>query len=442
MSAAKRRLLWLVLWACATLGGLGLGLQPQIGTAGPAKARGGLRPTAVGRGPVFRQGKPPRERAEIPATIGVANGPTMLGSAVYPAQDIPLRFTHDRHLALGLSCDRCHGGAATSKRSADLLIPTGEACDECHGQQHPRPDDEPMRCTLCHTQVEDGDRLTASVRMPRPLLHFNHELHTRRGSDCKDCHDMSHVRLGSVLQLPSEASCLSCHDGFQATARCGACHPAGSDGRLLMRAQDDRTLPALIPRGASAWGAAHDLNFVEDHAAISKSNGKLCNSCHDDAFCIDCHDGPIRPMRIHAGDYLTIHAQDARAAISDCQSCHRTQSFCQACHDRVGFGDRQDGEFGVGGALQFHPPDWAGPPGMPQGHAHAAQRNIGTCVSCHSEDSCLSCHATTGAARPGLDVSPHGPGFARSARCDALAGHNRRMCLRCHAPGDPQLECL
>jgi hypothetical protein len=91
--------------------------------------------------------------------------------------------------------------------------------------------------------------------------------------------------------------------------------------------------------------------------------------------------------------------------------------------------------------LRFHPENWSGAPGMPQGHASSAQRNIGACVSCHSEDSCLACHATTGAVTPGLNVSPHGPSFARSARCDSLASHNRRVCLRCHAPGDPQLEC-
>jgi hypothetical protein len=431
----RQRTTWLVaaLWSLAVVVGLVWGTTTTI--AGP-------RPSGTGRGPVTREGKPPRARAEVPGTLGVASGPRMSGSAVYPAQDIPLRFTHDRHLARSMSCEMCHTKAATSRKSSDLLLPTGVSCDECHGKQHPKPADEPAKCELCHTKVDDGTRLTASVRMPRPMLHFNHELHTKRGSACTDCHDMTHVRLGSVLQLPSEQSCLTCHDGFTATDRCSACHPSGSDGRLMLRAQDDRALPALVPHGASSWGAAHSLTFVEDHAAEAKANGKLCGSCHDDAFCIDCHDGPLRPMRIHAGDYLTIHAMDARGAVSDCSSCHRTQTFCQGCHDRLGFNKADDGEFGVGGALQFHPEGWSGPPGLPQGHAHAAQRNIGACVSCHTEDTCLACHATTAAALPGLDVSPHGPGFARSARCDALASHSRRMCLRCHAPGDPQLECM
>ena len=404
---------------------------------------GGTRPSGTSRGPTLRKGKPPRERGEIPGTLGVAAGPRMAGTAVYPAQDIPLKFTHGQHLGLGLGCEDCHTKGETSTRSADLLVPTGAACDRCHGQQHPLAEGETAKCSLCHTKVEDGTRVTAGLRMPRPLLHFNHKLHMDKGSECESCHgDMSKVRLASRLQLPREAKCLECHDGFQATDRCGACHPSGSDGRILTRAQDDRALPALVPRGSSSWGMAHDLAFVEDHAPQAKANPKLCASCHDDQFCLDCHDGAIRPMRIHAGDYLTVHALDARGGTMDCQSCHRLQSFCVACHDRLGFEGTSEGPFGAGGALRFHPEGWAGPPGDAQGHAHAAQRNIAACVSCHDEDSCLACHATTAAATPGLSVSPHGSDFARSARCDALSSHNRRVCLRCHAPGDMNLECL
>jgi hypothetical protein len=205
---------------------------------------------------------------------------------------------------------------------------------------------------------------------------------------------------------------------------------------------DDRTLPALVPHGRSARGAEHDLAFVEDHAGIAKSNPRLCERCHDETFCTDCHAGTIRPLRLHSGDYLTTHALDARARTQDCQACHRAQSFCIACHERVGFGERDSGAFGVGGELTFHPAGWSGPPGVPQGHAHAAQRNIGACASCHDEDSCLACHATSSAITPGLSVSPHGPDFARTSRCSALASRNRRVCLKCHAPGDPNLECL
>jgi len=31
-----------------------------------------------------------------------------------------------------------------------------------------------------------------------------------------------------------------------------------------------------------------------------------------------------------------------------------------------------------------------------------------------------------------MGVSPHGPGWRGSARCQALARKNPRLCLRCH----------
>lgn len=391
---------------------------------------------------VVGDGQGPRARGEIPSSAAVVHGPTMRGSAVYPEQQIPLRFNHGQHLSLGLDCAKCHGDVAASKRSRDFNFPTGAVCDECHGRQHPRPRAEPARCELCHTAVDDQGRVTAGLRAPRPQLVFNHSLHMAKGATCESCHgDMSKVRLATHLQLPTEASCLTCHDGKQATQRCGACHPTEASGRVMTRARDDRVLPALIPTAASNWGMEHDLAFVEDHAAIAKSNPKACGTCHDDTFCSDCHAGPIRPLRLHSGDFMTTHALQSRARSSNCQACHRTQSFCLACHERLGFSERSEGAFGVGGGLRFHPDGFAGPPGSPQSHAQAAQRNMSACSSCHTEDSCLACHATTAVASAGLDISPHGPDFGGSVRCQALETRNRRVCLKCHTPGDPMLDC-
>jgi hypothetical protein len=283
----------------------------------------------------------------------------------------------------------------------------------------------------------------AGLRAPPALLQFDHAGHLARGATCAQCHgDMTQVRLATTLQLPAEASCLTCHDGVRARAECTVCHPSDAGGRMVTRARDDRVSPPLVPKGRSAWGMNHDLGFVENHASVAKARAQACTACHDDHFCQDCHSGPVRPMRLHSGDYLTLHAMDARAGRMDCQSCHRAQTFCLGCHERLGFADRAMGPWGPGGGRSFHPTGWAGAPGQPQGHAFAAQRNVSTCVSCHSEDSCLGCHATTGAARPGLSVSPHGAGFANSARCTALSEHNRRACLKCHAPGDPQNDCF
>lgn len=383
--------------------------------------------------------------AETPATAPAREGPGRPGSAVYPDQDIPLKFDHSRHLALGMDCAACHADVARSTRAAENNFPVGKRCDACHGEQHPPPPGAPKDCHVCHTQVEDG-RVTAGLRAPRPLLHFNHQSHLTRGGQtlsCATCHgDMSKVRVASTLQLPDEADCLKCHNGVQADDRCGLCHPSDARGKLVTRVFNDRGAPRLIPRGRSNWGATHDLAFIEDHKAIAKASPKLCASCHDEDDCTSCHAGVVRPMRIHAADYMTTHALDARAGTQNCQSCHRLQTDCLACHERLGMGVGPDSKFGVGSAQRFHPAGWAGAPGTPQGHAPAAQRNIAACASCHAEDSCLACHATTGAARPGLNASPHGPGFASSASCRALSLHNRRVCLKCHPPTDARIECI
>ena len=382
--------------------------------------------------------------SEPPATVGRMEGPQRPGGPVYPAQNIRVRVDHSLHLGKGVQCRQCHEDIERSASSAQNDLPHGESCDACHGDQHPRvPEGESRHCADCHTHVEE-QRVTATSFISRPRLNFSHQAHLARNTTCDACHgDMSQVRQASVSQLPKEQDCLTCHDGEQASDRCSTCHPSGQDGRLLTRVGDDPTAPKLIPRGRAARGAQHDLAFVTEHAGIAKANPQLCASCHDDEACLDCHAGPIKPMRLHADDYLTTHALDARANTQDCSSCHRLQSECRACHLRVGVTSQgEEGAFGVGSALRFHPGSWSGPPGGPQGHALPAQRNISTCASCHSEDSCLACHATTGAAMPGLNASPHGAGFATSARCSALVARNRRVCLKCHAPGDMALECL
>jgi len=421
-------------WIAGGLVVFALGLR--AGGAPPPSAPLGRTPTMATQGPGQGPGsEAARERAELPATLGVRSGPTRPGAAVYPQQTIPLRFNHGQHLALRMRCQDCHTAIDASRRASDHNFPRGQVCDRCHGPQHPRPEAEPARCSLCHTAVEDN-RVTVALRAPKPLLHFNHTVHAQKGSTCEDCHgDMRNVRLATVLQLPREPMCLSCHDGFTATSRCGACHPTASDGRLMTRALDDRTLPALVP-------ANHDLAFVSDHAGVAKASPQLCDSCHAEKFCTDCHAGSVRPLRIHPPDYLGgAHVVDARSKAQDCQACHRTQTFCLGCHERLGFGERAQGAFGVGGGQTFHPPGWSGPPGAPQAHAQAAQQNLASCSSCHQEDTCLSCHATTQAVSPGLGVNPHGPGFRGSAKCAALESRNRRVCLRCHAPGTPELAC-
>lgn len=373
-------------------------------------------------------------------------GPAHLGGFVYGRQELPLKFSHAQHIARGMQCTSCHSNIDRSDHVRDRNLPTAESCDRCHGPQHPLPVGANAHCESCHVGARD-QRITQVVSLPTARLVFSHARHLSRGATCENCHaGMSEVGLATVMQLPTEADCLACHDGEKADRTCSTCHPSDGQGRLLTRAAADRRAPPLIPRGASSRGMNHDLDFVRNHATVAKSRRDQCSTCHADAFCVECHEGDTRPMRIHEGDYLRTHGWQARAGTNDCQSCHRLQTDCRGCHVRLGLGSptaRQPSEsnFGRGASLRFHPDGWANTTTGGR-HSMAARRNLSNCASCHDEDSCLACHATAGSqVRSGLGVSPHGPNFASSPRCQALAARNRRVCLQCHAPGDIMLNC-
>jgi hypothetical protein len=414
---------------------------------------------------------------------GVTPGPAVPPSPlIYPGQQIPLRFDHARHLALGARCDTCHVTAPNSTSANEVLIPAEAACRACHEIDRTRPD-KPVpagspaaRCDACHVATgPDGATVgwmpTARapepprVRFANPNLKFNHLLHVRRGMGCELCHGgVPTAALATREDLPRMALCLGCHDGKQAQSRCGACHITEPDGRLRTNLASAATAATglvegtrpLTPSGVLRGFDAHGPTFARDHVAAGRqSEGDgYCLQCHKRSECVDCHGGVVRPFDIHPSDYVSLHGSDARRNTPDCSSCHRAQSFCVGCHQRAGVaadptggvpGVQARNPFGTGTQLKsFHPPGWVSEGGgAPSGHSQQARRNIRTCVSCHREESCLTCHSANPSADPtrGMGVSPHGPGFAGTGRCRALSSRNRRACLKCHALGAPEIDC-
>ncbi|MGZ3408460.1 MAG: hypothetical protein ACXVAN_18545, partial [Polyangia bacterium] len=48
---------------------------------------------------------------------------------IFPAQQLPVSFSHAKHRAKKLACDFCHARAPTSTTSSDNLIPTRDVCE-------------------------------------------------------------------------------------------------------------------------------------------------------------------------------------------------------------------------------------------------------------------------------------------------------------------------
>jgi len=410
---------------------------------------------------------------------------------IFPERQMPLRFDHARHHALGARCETCHAAATSSLSAADNLIPGEAACRSCHAIDRKDPlrvvpaGAAPARCDACHPGwTGTANRGAAGeggvpaggggafepprVVVPRSNIKFSHQLHGARGIPCQRCHpDVTNVGLATRADLPREPLCLECHDGKQAPSRCASCHLTLPDGRLRTDftacgpGADCPPGPSrgmLVPVAGTRGLAAHTPSFRADHRAAGR-NERGCLTCHKRSECLDCHGGVLRPAGIHPADYLTLHAIDARRNTPDCSSCHRRQTFCVGCHQRTGVasdaeggqrGVRSNNPFGTGtGLKRFHPPGWVGdssgamPPSMAatSGHAREARRNVTTCASCHREQTCLDCHS----ADPlrGSGINPHGSGapFAGSTKCKALASRNLRACLKCHRPGAPELDC-
>ncbi len=387
----------------------------------------------------------PRPSPLPPGAFEPDTGPS---DVIYPAQSIPLRFDHKKHVKdLGQRCTSCHPGGATSTQVADRLTPPGTKCDGCHASSHADlsavragTGSAPGACATCHEGYVPGDGNTvARVIMQSANMVFSHAKHSVRNIGCAQCHGaVEELGIATRDQLPRMRGCFSCHQKSDAASRgeakgaCDTCHIKGQGGEAgLIRTR--------FPSGAlkpPAWlrDAEHGPDFIERHKRAAGADSQFCGNCHKEDFCTDCHDGRVRTAAIHPADYLSMHPVEAQLQTQRCTSCHREQSFCVPCHQRLGI--TQSGPGGAHTAARFHPPPsvWSDAPRKPGHHAFEAERNLSACVSCHVERDCVMCHGGRGI---GGGVSPHSAGFL--AGCATQLRRNARPCFMCHDPRDAEL---
>jgi hypothetical protein len=332
---------------------------------------------------------------------------------IFGDQRLPMQFDHGAHLDRGATCQDCHAAAWTSASAVDNLLPAEKACRTCH--QIDRTAEQ--GCDTCHTGYVKGQPV-ARLYIPPAEIKFDHEAHVKRGAECAGCHgDLAKVGLATRDQLPAMDVCMACHEGTTAPDACSTCHLTDVG---VMRTK--LTAGVLEPDD-------HGLDWDRQHAVAATKATAACDACHRERDCSDCHTGITKPEDFHPADYEQTHAADARRNTPDCSTCHRAQTFCVGCHVRSGIGSA-DTEFDQDTAgARFHPEDWQ------TRHAEEARANIAACAACHREDDCLACHSAESGTP---QVSPHGPGWRGSAKCEALSSKNPRMCERCHVSEDEQ----
>jgi len=321
---------------------------------------------------------------------------------------LPVRFPHAQHLS-GVAC----GGPG---------LPDCLSCNTCHRLAHDNKQAFPQKqlCRQCH---QSGDARLLAVRppanQPAPLaytIRFDHKKHLAMAEvkgQCIPCH--AGAAEPDATLFPPMARCFECHEHQKQwdKAECGPCH---------VRKDLERLMPETFVR--------HDATFQRGHGQAATQQKKLCQQCHVQAQCDDCHDvtqdlsiekrrpEAIERNLVHRGDFVSRHAIEVRSQPARCARCHQP-SFCDSCHMERGVsGGRIDGR-------NPHPVGWiGGSSDAPSGHGRDARRDILTCAGCHEQGpatNCIRCHKV-GA----YGGNPHPKGW-KSSRSESAA-----MCKYCH----------
>lgn len=333
---------------------------------------------------------------------------TACGTCHVPLPEAP-RLTAERvkafpvppgHRDPGFLLPKGHGAAAKSTGAGAVAA----SCSTCHAREY---------CIACHVNAPETPTIQALGLDARSLVHRS-ELKAPASHRAADFGRRHGNRLDGAVKAcatcHTQASCVACHQGAGSPA-IGAL-PAGGPGRGP-GAKVLRTRPIN-----------HTADFARRHGGPATAASTSCTTCHTRDSCLECHrPGPGARPGYHPAGFLTQHPAAAYTRETSCADCHNQLQFCAACHQQSGLTAKV-----ALGKAPFHD----GKRFFIVGHGQAARQNLESCVSCHAERDCLTCHASLGGRR----FSPHGPGF-NPVR---LKRKNPEMCTACHGTAIPDRE--
>lgn len=312
-------------------------------------------------------------------------------------------FEHRKHTMAGINCVKCHTGIDTAGDDGPLHLPTTASCLSCHQKPHDTRD-----CSSCHGTTHAREGAFAA----RKFLRFSHQGHLGNvKGQCVPCHAAAGT---SDTLRPAMAQCFTCHahkDQFK-VRDCDSCHH-----------------DLASEHSKPATHVIHDGDFIREHGVRAASARDLCATCHSQQSCDQCHGvttptvpwkltiAPATLSRLHPGNFMARHPEEARAQTGLCTTCH-AESSCLACHTERNVAAKK-------GVPSPHPPNWVRAVGGE--HGRAARLDPVSCASCHGgagEMLCVGCHRVGG-----VGGTPHGPGF--SSTKDKIKDE---PCRLCHVP--------
>jgi len=397
--------------------------EPQVAWDGPSERVGNVEFVHVEHDAALAAAGDPAQQC---ASCHIAPG----GGRMQVAQGVQLATCWGCHAheatehQVDAACESCHVPLARTAfdrvRIEQIPVPADHQSaaflDREHGEQ---AEAGTGRCATCHTQERcaschvDAERdeiaampaAPAGMELPLAVAHYNEPT--------------THLERQWLTLHGAEASretCATCHTSND----CTSCHVQPLPAAVrAMPARDDVSAPGVhvVARPPESHESAF---FMQAHTGLAAAGSATCATCHEESFCVSCHDAPVGGG-YHPNDFVARHTADAFGRDTECSNCHNTAVFCRECHVQVGITSR--GRLGPG----YHDdgPIWL------LRHGQAARQNLESCASCHRQVDCTQCHGELGAFK----ISPHTLAF------DAERAWVRspRTCLACHV-GNPLNE--
>ena len=401
-----------------------------------------------------------RPRVGSALAIGVLAVGVLVAGALFAAPQVSRapqdRFPHDKHARVFPLCTSCHAGVVEPR-------------------QPMWPD--PARCASCHDGVVQQRVAWEPRTGPRAgNRRFTHEAHSRAATaknpadsalirNCSACHTEPEAPR-MVVQNAVVGQCLYCHGYIAphvevASEACATCHVRLTDAPGLTREDIARfprpqshRAPDFLRRGHAR--AAKGPHGSSGPLAVAAS----CATCHARNLCIGCHvnapespviralalddrspgfaTSPPVPASHAAPGFLRAHGRDAQRANASCATCH-TRESCVTCH--LGTPPRAvavlpaAGPGRAAGARTTRAAPSSHTREFREGHGAEANARPTTCETCHVRSTCLECHRPDG----GRQVSYHPPAFLTRHPSSAYA--REANCTDCHNPAQFCQSC-
>jgi hypothetical protein len=133
----------------------------------------------------------------------------------------PIKFPHNKHIALGIDCKFCHYYAEKSKYAG---VPSVSTCLGCHRYVASVMNSPEVQKIFKY--AEEGKPIPwVKVHDLPDFVRFTHKIHVNRGIDCKECHgDVAQMDTAQRVAPLTMGWCLDCHRKKNASTECFACH--------------------------------------------------------------------------------------------------------------------------------------------------------------------------------------------------------------------------